>query len=370
MQQGEDYAKAEAYQQAFDIFIMLLLETVRLVSHADDSSGAAGEIIFGCLSEINKLCKTVSEIDGRYYFEALIKTAKNKAFDGWDDWVYHLLQSAVYFIKNEEQSHKIYDIISTHGERYESNKDPDKMLIILSITERLNGIETANKYLLDNLDVPEFRKIAVRKAIENKQYAFAIGLCTDALEMDVRTIYHKPSEWYYFLEEIYQITGEEDALLSIVRAILIKGDIKYFGKLKKMYLQKGLWEEQRNLLWQELSEKIGVQYYCVLLSEENELDLLIKEVQKRNYYISDYGKQLAGKYKDEVCKIYEEHILSEARQATDRGKYKKVCHIIKNFIETCEKIKALELIEQLIEMYSRRPAMLEELVSLKKKIYK
>ncbi len=156
-------------------------------------------------------------------------------------------------------------------------------------------------------------------------------------------------------------------IISIVRLILIKGDIKYFEKLKNIYLQKGLWGEQRNPLWQELSEKIGVQYYCTLLSQENELDLLMNEVKKRNYYISNYGKQLAEKYKDEVCEVYEEHILSEAKQATDRGKYKKVCRIIENYIESCGKIKALDLMEKLIKMYPRRPAMLDELVGLKKK---
>ncbi len=60
----------------------------------------------------------------------------------------------MYHIKNEEQAYKIYDNFPALGKRYELNKDPAKMLIILSIKERINGKEIANKYLMDNLDVP------------------------------------------------------------------------------------------------------------------------------------------------------------------------------------------------------------------------
>ena len=105
-------------------------------------------------------------------------------------------------------------------------------------------------------------------------------------------------------------------------------------------------------------------------TKENELKRLLEVVKSFESYIEYYGKQLAAEYPEEVHRIFEEYILKEAKQATDRGKYKRVCHLLKNFAEANGKEQALILAERLIEMYPRRPAMLDELERLKKKLNK
>lgn len=66
MQIAEDHAQAADYQQAFDIYIMVLVEAVKLISHVDTSSGAAGDAIHGCITEIDKICSAVQETKHRH----------------------------------------------------------------------------------------------------------------------------------------------------------------------------------------------------------------------------------------------------------------------------------------------------------------
>jgi hypothetical protein len=47
-----------------------------------------------------------------------------------------------------------------------------------------------------------------------------------------------------------------------------------------------------------------------------------------------------------------------------------VCKIINNFYEAGAKTEAIEMIDRLSGMYQRRPAMIEELAGLKKKLSK
>ncbi len=355
--------------QAFDIYIMLLLETVRMISHADTSSGAASDVIDGCLTEIDKLCQTTAGENHKHYFDTIIKTAKNKAFKDWPDVGYSLLKSAVYFVCNEKQAQKVYESFVVLGTMYDGKDYPDKLLITFGIIERLEGKNSADKYLMDNIDVPEIRIIAVENALAVKHYPLAEKLCTEALKKNPRGYFNKPAPWAYYLERLYAETANEEKFTEMVRFILLHWDSSYFKKLKEIYLKKGIWEQERGPLFEELSKAYMSHQYALLLAQEGEIQKLLDVIIKNKSYITDYGKQLAESFPEETYKIYNEYILEEAKEATDRGKYRNVCRTIKNFYEAGARAQAIALTDHLFSMYQRRPAMLEELNGLKKKLY-
>lgn len=121
---------------------------------------------------------------------------------------------------------------------------------------------------------------------------------------------------------------------------------------------------------QDLSKALTAHEYALLLAKEGEVQKLPEVIKQHKSYIMYHGKQLAESFPDEAYGIYEEYILEEAKEATDRRKYKSVCGIIKNLSEAGAKIKAIEMIGHLSKVYQRRPAMLEELAGLKKKLGK
>jgi hypothetical protein len=253
---AEDLVKTTDYQKAFDIYIIVLIEVVKLISYADTSSGAAGDVIHGCINEIDKICNAVYEEKHKHYFDTIIKTAKNKAFKDWPDDGYRLLKSAVYFVQDQKQAQKIYDVFSILGTMYDGEDYPDKLCITLGIIARLEGKEAADRYLMHNIHVPELRIIAVENAIAAKHYPLAEKLCMEALQKDARGYFDKPALWAYYLERLYAETANEDKLTEMVQFILLHGDTSYFEKLKELYLQKGIWDQKRELLFQKLSKAL------------------------------------------------------------------------------------------------------------------
>lgn len=356
--------------QAFDIYIMILLEAIKLISHADTSSGAAGDVIHGCVSEIDKLCQTADKENHKHFFDTIIKTARNKAFKEWPEDGYRLLKCAVYFVGNDKQAQKVYEVFPILGSMYDGKDYPDKLLITLGIIERLEGKDAADKYLMENIDVPELRMIAVENALAAKHYLFAEKLCIEALKKNPRGYFNKPAPWAYYLQRLYAETSNEEKLTEMVRFILLHWDSSYFKKLKAIYLQQGRWDREKEPLLEELSKAYMPHLYALLLAQEGEVQRLFDVIAKQKSYIIDHGKQIAESFPEETYKIYEEYILEEAKEATDRGKYRKVCKIIKNFYEAGAKVEAIEMIERLNGMYQRRPAMIEELAGLKKKLNK
>ncbi|HYE11298.1 MAG TPA: hypothetical protein VEF53_14080 [Patescibacteria group bacterium] len=365
---AEDYEKKVDYRDAFDIYIMVLIEAVKLISHADTSSGAAGDVIYCCLDEIDKLCKTADENNHKHFFDTIIKTVKNKAFKDWPDTGYCLLKSAVYFVYDQKQGQKIYEIFPILGTMYDGKDYPDKLFITFKIIESLEGQIAAKKYLMDNIHVPEIRILAIENALDDKNYPLAEMLCIEALKKEPRGYVNKSAPWAYYLERLYNETANEEKLTEMVRFILFHGDASYFKKLKELYLQQEAWEQKRESLLQDLSKALMVHEYASLLANEGEVQKLLAVIKLYKSYIIYHGKQLIESFPDETYKIYEEYILEETKAATDRRKYKNVCEIIKNLSETIEKTKALELIDRLSEMYQRRPAMLEEFGRLKSKL--
>lgn len=352
----------------FDVNIMVLLEAIKLISHADTSSGAAGDVIYNCLAEIDKLSQIAAEENHKHFSDTIIKTAKNKAFKDWPDDGYSLLKSAVHFVRDKKQAQKIYEVFSILGTMYDGKDYPEKLIIIMDIMERLEGKEAAEKYLLDNLHVPELRKIAVENALTAKNYELAEKLCIEGLEENPKVYYNNPVPWDYYLERVYSETANEEKLTEIVRLILLRGDTSYYVKLKELYYSQGIWDQKRESLLQELSKTLMFHVYALLLAEEGEVQKLLEVIKQHKSYIMYHGKQLAASFPDETYEIYKEYILEEVKEATDRRKYKNVCKMIKNFYEAGAKAEAIAMIDQLSGMYSRRPAMLEELAGLKRKL--
>ena len=142
-------------KKTFDIYIMVLLEAVKLFFYADASSGAASEVIRACLAGIGSLCKSADEVNQKYFFDNIIKSAQIRAFKDWPDYGYKLLKQAVCFVHNQEQAQKIYDVFSILGTMYNGKDYPDKLIITLGIIGRLKGREAASKYLMENIHVLE-----------------------------------------------------------------------------------------------------------------------------------------------------------------------------------------------------------------------
>ena len=100
----EEAEQRQDQKLAFDIYMLVLLRMMKIISYADTSSGMATDVIQTCFANIEELCQNADEIHHKYFFDTIIKGAKNKVFQGWGDDSYELLKSAVYFVCNKKQA--------------------------------------------------------------------------------------------------------------------------------------------------------------------------------------------------------------------------------------------------------------------------
>ncbi|WP_166241001.1 hypothetical protein [Paenibacillus turpanensis] len=353
---------------AMDIQLHILAETAKLISHADTSSGAAGDTIDFSLEAIEECSKSAPENLHKAMFDSLLKTVKKKAFSEWKEVGYKLLRSAVYLVQDQNQAKKVYELFPILGNMYGGKEYPDRYLITHGIIERLEGEAASEQYLLEHLEVPEIRMIVVKRAIAAKNYDWAEKLAADALRKDRSFL--EPSKWAYALERIYAETGNREKRLEMARLILLKGDTSFYRKIKELCSSEEIWEEQREALLQELSKAYMYHIYADLLSKEGEEARLLQVVQEHPNLIEDYGRQLSVLFPEETYTIYENYIEEQAATATDRRKYKGVCKLIRGYSAAGAKTAALAAIQRLIEKYPRRPAMVDELEGLRKKLVK
>ncbi|MBB6730606.1 hypothetical protein [Cohnella zeiphila] len=362
----DDSKASEDRNEAFNIRLYLLIEMVKLFSHADASSGLHSQVIDDCLGGIDEFCKAVSAEESKKALQSILKAAKNKAFGEWEEYGYRLLRSTVHLVQDSKQAEAVYELFRILGPMYGGKEYPDRYLITQGIIERLEGAAAAEKYRMEHLHVPEIRKLVVEEAIEAGQYELAEKLSREALAQVIR--HWEPSAWAYDLERIYALTGEKDKQIEIVQLILTKGDRSYYSKLKALFQAEGTWEQQREPILQKLSEAYMSHSFAALLSEENETGRLLNVVEKSPILIEHYGMQLAREYPAETYRIFEAYILNEAAEATDRRKYKGVCKLIRAYDQAGAKAEARGMIQRLIEKYPRRVAMVDELQTLDKKL--
>ncbi|MDF2958343.1 MAG: hypothetical protein K0S39_78 [Paenibacillus sp.] len=354
---------------SFDFHLFILTEIVKLISHADSSSGAATDAVHFCLIGLEELSKSATHENRKHMLSGIIKTTKNKAFQDWAEYGYQLLRTAVYLVQDQKEAESVYSMFPILGTMYGGKEYPDRFIITQGIIERLNGAAVADQYRLEHLDVSEIREIMVERAISNQLYDLAEQLCVEALRGEKRVI-HKPPVWAYYLEQIYSEIHDKEKQIDTIRLILMRGDTSYFKKLKEIYQLEGSWKEIRDSLLDELSKALMSHEYAALLSQEGEWARLLDVVRVHLSYIEHYGKQLAQELPEETYFIYEEYIRSEAASATDRGKYKGVCRLIKSYFLAGAKEKANDMIERLIEKYPRRVAMVDELNALSERLRK
>jgi hypothetical protein len=82
-------------------------------------------------------------------------------------------------------------------------------------------------------------------------------------------------------------------------------------------------------------------------------------------YIENYAEKLVKPYKEDVIEIYKTFIQSAARTSSNRRDYQGVCQMIKRYKKIAGKPKQVEVINELMGLYKKRPAFIDELEKIK-----
>ena len=352
---------------AYSVAALIQINLAKLASSADDSAGGITDARSYVDDVLGKVCSGVDygSADAEFIFLQAIKDSQNKAFNGWDEFAYDLLQP-IARLATAKTVGKLYAVLDefnvklSRKEYYSWHLESDCLARLAAITA-VDGAEAAGKFIDSNLKYDGVRRIAIRNANESGNYARAEQLCRDKVNSSERD-YHWTKEWYTLLFEVYERAGDNEKQAELAEDLLVgKWDTHYYAVLKRLLTEKGAWDAKYPTLLAALGSSMPYNSYMYVLSKENETRKLLEEVKKHPNCVFDYGKQLAAEYPSETYAICLDEIRKRAAEADNRIKYRKVCGIIKKLYGFGGVAEADGVIAELKEKYPRRLAMIEEL---------
>lgn len=356
-------------ESAVSLSIATLSIVVDNLDRIDDSSGYAWDVIRESLAIIEEAANSIyllNEQEQNTLFASILKEAMHKRYDDWDDWRMSLLSSCAYFCSNkklreklDKQLGKLLDNLTGDSWRGKYKEDEIK-LVQLKLMELYDEEEKATQFIKANIHRDPFRKKAIEYLMEDGEFLEVIRLCQEGemIDQEHRGLVH---QWKVFSLVAYEALGDIQKQKELLFEFLLKNDYEYYSKLKKLY-SSSEWEEVLQQILQTFErEKRPPQAYLEILKEEKLYDKLLDYCAHHLSSIEHLYPFLIDQYFEKVNELYKKYIEVEAKEATDRKKYKGVCKLIKAYKKVCGDIHGKQLIDKLKIIYPNRPAFLDEL---------
>ena len=370
----EDAGKAADrgdYAFAYSVAALILINLSKLASTADDSGGGITDARRYNSDVLEKICSGVAygSEEAEYIFTRSITDSQNSAFDGWKEFAYDLLlKTARLAVKtNADKMFAAADELykQTKAGSYTDWAAEYDALVRLEIIKTISCDDDVSAFINANLCYPAIRRVAVNNAISAGNYILAEKLCLENLNpAEVKSCYTRPSEWLYFLFEIYEKSGQTERTIQTAKELLFRFDTKYYGKLKRLLMDKGTWDAEYPSLLETLRRRLPYNLYMGILAKEAETERLLLEARAHPESVFTYGKQLSAEFPNETYSLCVDVIREQAAEANSRIKYKKVCGLIKKLRKFGGVSEAVNIIAELKRQYQRRPALLDELNAL------
>lgn len=368
------------YAEAIDLSLYIVLAAAKLASQADSSSGALSFTLEDALKVIDESTAAIrdeerAQTDARKVLDRILKTARNKAFDGWEEWRYALLCSAAR-ICDTKSAEKLVAYLDQQLVQLKDEGHLRDFYAALDVEARycikrtIKGKEAARHFLNAYLALDSIRELAVREDMADGKYDNAERLCLEREREDVARSSMQPRRWNYLLYEIYTDAGQKEKQIAQAQKLFLLGDMSYYDKLKTLLIENGRWAIAYPKLMEMVKEKQSYYYYMRLLDKEGETALLMEQLRMHQELVFDYAEHLSGAYADEIYPMCEKLIRREAPTFSDRKGYRRLCAMLLFLSNIGGTAHALSLLAALRENNPRRPAMLDELNKAERKMWK
>lgn len=381
LKKAEDVLARGNSLRAAEISFCVMHEMLKLLQSCDDSGGNVGWIIKEILNLIHRASvqlENSSSKDRSMLFHLLLKEVTHSSIEGWDEWQLSLLESAIYVMATDEEKNlwcHLIEKLEAHEENqsgYGSFFSENAALLRHQVIQKFEGDEEALKFLQDHLDITAFRKMAIEDAMKHRDFDRALELAEQGELKDSAKRYHGlVDQWKEYRYEIYCLTHQVEKQIILAEDFALSGDYPYYVRLKELYS-----ETEWPAAYEELLDKLeasskwnwrAASLYTRVLIEEKETDRLMDYVRKNDRTVLELYPHIIDKYPEEVFRLFTQIILEATAESSDRKGYKKVCGIIREMIKAGGADQAKEIIHELGNTYSKRPALLDELGKIKLK---
>lgn len=355
---------------ALKILLEFYKTGIYLAENADDSCGGVAGLMSHTEHYLEILVNTIKEAsDSRnknQCYALLLKSATSKHYDGWTDEIFTLLKLSIPLSTkaNTSKLYSILDDLAQKHSKYSTTYYEDNIALLrVYIIEHLEGRKAAYEKILTEHRTDSTLSLSFNWYCEENNFVEALHVTELALSDN--NIYRRNKEcWLNKQLRIYKSLNNEDGILKTSKELLLLGNVETYASYKKMLQKRRTWEKEKPQLLVQLAKCMHISNYLHILNQEKEYDTMLKIITNDTYYICHYAKALWMYNPKETDKIYQEFIFKQARQATNRNQYKKVCGYLKEYAKICGIENGLNLTTNLLLTFRRRPAFTEEIMTV------
>lgn len=369
--------------------LIFLQETIDIISICDDSHGYIGELLDNVVSFIEHIISISPLPLKEKVCDIIINELKRSVYFEYSDIGYDLLgwYSDLCFElgRVEELTEYVESLLK------KSKKDDDTfsmsfiITLLINIYTKTGKIDQAQKLLKSNMKLPEIRQAIVFQKIENKEYEEAKQLIIEGIDIAVKlSHYGTLRDWETKLLTIADLQQDKDAIRRITQKLAFENqfDKEYYHRWKSTFSELDWHDNLKNTIASieqnvsdlpaerrnyTLLEKLGPLY----VEEQMYSDLLDLVLIQTNFNIVlSYHKILCKVFPEKLVELYKKLLTRYADEVNDRSGYIKLMKLIKmiyNDVPPARKELTIMLITWKM-IYYRRPAMIQEINSLLKKI--
>jgi uncharacterized Zn finger protein len=355
---------------ALDIALLLLMEAMGAFQYADDSSGDIGALVSEALALIAEITTSQTKI-GNERFEIITKIldqTDHEVFEDWTDFKIDLLNICIAFAEDdtirEQVKTKIESMLDQNTIEMFTRYSNERLLeLLFLIIEQYGTQEEADQFIQDHLKYASFREKLLMKYLQEENYLKVIEIAIDGEKQD-QPYPGLLSKWKKLRYSAYKSLSLKEEQQILAKELLFDGNFDYYHILKEM--AENQVEFYTNLKHElKTSKRRDMnRIFLKLVEEEHDLEEILDFVRANPAYIEVYDKKLVKHFKEEIIEIYQKYIHSVARQSSNRKDYKGVCQKITRYKKLSGKPKQQELISELMVLYKKRPAFIDELGKL------
>jgi len=358
---------------ALDIALLLLNEAVEAFQYADDSNGEIGYLVSETIDLIGEIATDSAGFDielRERIFNRLLEQSDNRVFDGWEDYKIDILRLCTEFADVEELRNKLRmkidnTVSKNSDDEYKKYSNERMLQILFEIIDVYGTEKDAVEFIRENLKYSSFRELLIGKFIKEKNYHKVIELTLEGEEKD-KQYAGLVSKWKKIRYEAYKKLSMTEEQEKLAKELLVEGDFEYYRELKELFTgDKVLFYDD---IKQELKKDKGWrvrEIYLKIIVSENDVDEIMEFVRENPRSIEEYAGMLQEKYKNEVIEIYKRYIKAAASSSSNRRDYQGIGGILKRYKKLAGKKDQEEIINELIALYRKRPAFVDELTKIK-----
>ncbi|MHB1152943.1 MAG: SWIM zinc finger family protein [Eubacteriales bacterium] len=367
-------AKADNHQdpmEAVRLYLASMSVFMELLDITDDSESMTNEVFVCTADGIRNIIKNghnnISEKQRIELFDLIMHTISDKNISLWYNRYEIILRLCIPLcelqdcrIKFDLYLQKILDKLMDANQRDNNLLLKIKMLQ-LELIILYNRETEEDQFIEANIAYSDFRKLAIEKAIKDKDYKRVLKFAKDR-GLDSGRSYNTWSKYAY---DAYKALGDADNIRRLARLFILDNRFEFYEELKNSYTD----DEWTNILPELLEDMECMQY----LPDVYEHILCIENFQEKLMYFCDrYPEKIFSLYRnfdkcynEQINRLFITVIQDHAKIASDRSNYKSICKEIRVYKKACGKAKAAVLKHELIDSYRRKPAFLDELKKIK-----